>query len=119
MQKEAPFELVQKNKLEALRLVTRNRSGYYAAKRLIDAVVAGTLLVLLSPLMVLIAALIFIYSPGPIFFAQERVGARRERNGRYSYWKRVNFHCFKFRTMKVNADSSIHQAYVQALIAND
>jgi lipopolysaccharide/colanic/teichoic acid biosynthesis glycosyltransferase len=84
-----------------------------------DIGIASILLVLLSPLMLLTAAMIFLYSPGPIFFIQERVGARRKPYGRHSYWKRVNFRCYKFRTMKINADPLIHQAYVSALIAND
>jgi lipopolysaccharide/colanic/teichoic acid biosynthesis glycosyltransferase len=34
-------------------------------------------------------------------------------------WKKVNFQCYKFRTMRINADSSVHQAYIKALIEND
>ncbi|MBT4310651.1 MAG: sugar transferase [Anaerolineae bacterium] len=102
-----------------LRLIARERSSYYITKRIIDFVVALGLLVLLSPLMLLISVLIFIYSPGPIFFVQERVGAKSRPFSKYSFWKRQNFKCYKFRTMKLNADSSVHRAYVKALIEND
>lgn len=98
---------------------TATRSAYYTAKRGLDVVVALTLLVLLSPLMLLIALLIFVYSPGTVFFVQERVGAKRQFDGKHWQWKRVNFRCLKFRTMKLNADSGIHQAYMKALIEKD
>jgi lipopolysaccharide/colanic/teichoic acid biosynthesis glycosyltransferase len=84
-----------------------------------DFTLALILLALLSPLMLLVAITIFIYSPGPIFFKQERVGARRETHGGRSSWKRVNFQCYKFRTMKIDADPSVHQAFIKALIEND
>lgn len=102
-----------------LRLIARERSSYYITKRILDFVIALVLLVLLSPLMILIAVSIFIYSPGPVFFAQERVGAKNQPFSKYAYWKREKFRCYKFRTMKMNADSAIHQAYVKALIENN
>jgi lipopolysaccharide/colanic/teichoic acid biosynthesis glycosyltransferase len=102
-----------------LYLVSENRSVYYAVKRMMDFLIALTLLLLLLPLMSLVAILIFIYSPGPILFKQERVGAKRVLDGNRYRWKKVNFQCYKFRTMKVNADTSVHQAYIKALIEND
>lgn len=39
--------------------------------------------------------------------------------GGKNYWKPENFHCYKFRTMKVNVDSALHQNYVRALIENN
>ncbi|MBI5351483.1 MAG: sugar transferase [Chloroflexi bacterium] len=116
MQEEAGLE---KSSANALYLVSKGRNAYYIAKRIIDIAVSLFLLVLLSPLMILTAISIYLYSPGPILFIQERVGAKRQINGKYSYWKRVFFRCYKFRTMKINADPSIHQAYVKALIEND
>ncbi len=103
----------------ALGLVPGDRSLYYAAKRVLDITLALLLLIFASPIMLVVAVLIFIYSPGPIFFVQERVGAKRVRQGKHTYWKQENFRCFKFRTMKINADTALHRAYVQALIEND
>src|SRR5664279_2841538 len=60
------------------------------AKRLLDIVAATFGLLLLAPLFLLIAAVIRLETPGPIFFRQERVG----RHGR-------SFRIFKFRTMAV------------------
>jgi lipopolysaccharide/colanic/teichoic acid biosynthesis glycosyltransferase len=119
MQNETPFDSIRKYDPNALRLVLEGRSAYYIAKRIMDLVIAFILLVLLSPLMLLTAIAILIYSPGPIFFRQERVGAIRQAHGGHFYWKRVTFPCYKFRTMKIDADPSIHQAFVKALIEND
>ncbi|MBI2759422.1 MAG: sugar transferase [Chloroflexi bacterium] len=119
MQNEAPLDIIRRYDPNALRLVAQNRNGYYVAKRILDSLIALVLLLLLSPLLLLISILIVIYSPGPVFFTQERVGAKREMHGKHSYWKKATFPCYKFRTMHVNADSSIHQAYVAALIKND
>ncbi len=95
------------------------KKEYYALKRVIDFMIAIMLLAVALPVMLLIAIAIFIYSPGPIFFKQERVGAKRQRYGQYAYWKKVHFTCYKFRTMKLNADSTSHREYVKALIEND
>jgi len=119
MEEEASLSWVRKYDPNALSLVSKDRSAYYLVKRVIDIVISLSLLILLSPLMLLTAALIYLYSPGPLLFIQERVGAKRQKYGNYSYWKRENFHCYKFRTMKINADPSIHKAYIKALIDND
>lgn len=62
------------------------------AKRLFDLVGAALALLLLSPLLLAIAAWIRLDSPGPALFRQERVG----RGGR-------PFRIHKFRTMVVDA----------------
>jgi lipopolysaccharide/colanic/teichoic acid biosynthesis glycosyltransferase len=61
-----------------------------AAKRLVDVLVAGALLVLLAPLLVVIALAIRMDSPGPALFRQRRIG----RGSR-------EFTILKFRTMQV------------------
>ena len=103
----------------ALCLVTTNREGYYIVKRILDFAIALALLTLLSPLMALISLLVSLYSPGPVFFVQERVGAKRKRLGNQTYWQKTTFKCYKFRTMRVNTDASLHQAYIKALINDD
>lgn len=119
MQGEISLATLPEYDSDSVNLISGSRHGYYLAKRVFDFVVALFLLILLSPLFVLISFLIFVYSPGPVFFLQERVGAKRQvHNGRVC-WKQENFRCYKFRTMKVNNDSSIHQAYIKALIENN
>ncbi len=68
----------------------------YMAKRTIDLVGSAVALVLFSPVMVLVAILIRLDSPGPIFFRQERPGL----GGRL-------FRIWKFRTMVVDAEARL------------
>ncbi len=119
MQRETFLTALQEYDLDAKHLVTKGRRGYYLVKRAFDFFSALILLILLSPLLALISLAIFIYSPGPVFFVQERVGAKRQIHNGQSSWKRVNFRCYKFRTMRLNTDPSIHRAYIKALIEND
>ncbi len=62
-------------------------------KRLIDVMVSGVVLILISPIFALISALIKVTSKGTVFFRQKRVGY----NGRI-------FTLLKFRTMVENAE---------------
>ena len=55
--------------------------------------IAGTVLLVLAPVFLVVALLILIASPGPVIYAQERVG----KGGRV-------FSLLKFRSMVVNAD---------------
>jgi lipopolysaccharide/colanic/teichoic acid biosynthesis glycosyltransferase len=97
----------------------RDKKGYFLVKRLLDLTLAAMFLVLLSPLMAIVAILIKLDSAGPILFKQKRVGAHRVmQNGKW-VWEPREFTCLKFRTMIHNADPSIHQAYVTALIQNN
>ncbi|MEZ6055569.1 MAG: sugar transferase [Planctomycetaceae bacterium] len=99
-------------------------------KRLADIVIAVTMLVLLSPLMLLTAILVKLTSPGPIIFKQTRVGLnlrgkvsdRRLENGPHpeeSGDRRVPgsdrrveqnygrlFTLYKFRTMRIDAEKN-------------
>ncbi|MEI6289357.1 MAG: sugar transferase [Chloroflexota bacterium] len=97
----------------------KSKNSYYAAKRALDFFIALVMLIILSPLLLFISLIIYIYSPGPVFFIQERVGAVRKVINNEIYWKKVNFRCFKFRTMRLNADPALHQKYIKALIENN
>jgi lipopolysaccharide/colanic/teichoic acid biosynthesis glycosyltransferase len=119
MQDEISLKSAHEYHPDALRPVTANRRMYYTVKRMADVILAILLLVILSPLMLVVGIVIYIYSPGPVFFSQERVGARRIRMDGKDYWKRENFRFHKFRTMHINVDAALHQKYVRALIAND
>jgi len=74
-------------------------------KRALDIAASALLLFVLAPVLILIAALVKLKSPGPVFFRQSRVG----EHGR-------PFTMLKFRTMRVNADSAIHKEFVSQLI---
>jgi exopolysaccharide biosynthesis polyprenyl glycosylphosphotransferase len=65
-----------------------------AVKRTFDVVVAGAALIVISPLLALIAALVKLTSRGPVLLHQERVGM----HGRI-------FRTHKFRSMRVDAEA--------------
>ena len=77
-------------------------------KRVLDISCLLLALPTLVPLFAAIALLIKIVSPGPVFFMQDRIGFMGRR-----------FRIFKFRTMKANAESSIHQNHLRTLIGSD
>jgi exopolysaccharide biosynthesis polyprenyl glycosylphosphotransferase len=62
-------------------------------KRVVDLIFSTLILIAMSPLLIGIAALIKLGSPGPIFYLSDRIGKR----GRV-------FKCIKFRTMVADAD---------------
>jgi len=62
-------------------------------KRIIDVVISGIGLILLFPIFVVIGVFIKLYSKGPVFFRQKRVG----RGGKI-------FRAYKLRTMVDNAE---------------
>jgi len=101
----------------AIRLANENQwNHYHIVKRVMDVTFTTLLLVLLSPIMILIALMIVLDSRGPVFFSQERVGARRWKKDGLSYWRRNLFICYKFRTMVYNSNPTIHQDYVEAFV---
>lgn len=77
-------------------------------KRILDV----TLVFIALPVLFLIGAVIALFirviSPGPVFFKQERVGHLGKR-----------FMIIKFRTMKVNADTSVHTGHTAMLLRSD
>jgi exopolysaccharide biosynthesis polyprenyl glycosylphosphotransferase len=100
-------EVDQIGALPMIRLFREPLSDFArGTKRISDVVIATLTLALLSPFWLLIALLIKFDSKGPISYAQERVGM----DGRI-------FVVYKFRTMRVDADSEIHREYQRKFIA--
>jgi exopolysaccharide biosynthesis polyprenyl glycosylphosphotransferase len=66
------------------------------AKRAFDIIASGIFIVLLSPLLLAIALIVRLSSPGPVLFRQPRVGL----NG-------SEFRMFKFRSMVTDAESRL------------
>ena len=94
-----------------------NRRFYYVCKRCLDVCIAGAILVVLAPVFLMIAVLIKLDSRGPVFFTHERVGAKRKRSGGDSMWVVTKFGMHKFRSMRPNADPSVHEAYIRDFVA--
>lgn len=65
---------------------------YTYVKRALDFALSALALVALSPLMLALALVIRVTSPGPVFFRQKRVGLDK-----------THFMIYKFRTMRIDA----------------
>jgi lipopolysaccharide/colanic/teichoic acid biosynthesis glycosyltransferase len=89
-----------------LRRATTSRKLSLGVKRAMDIAGSACALILLSPLVGLIALAIKATSKGPVLFRQERLG---------QYGK--TFMVLKFRSMRTDCDSQIHQEYVSRFIA--
>src|SRR3954471_13029301 len=63
------------------------------AERAFDVIFAASALAVLLPLLLVIAAIIVLQDRGSPLYRQTRIGRNR-----------VQFHCWKFRTMILNAD---------------
>lgn len=83
--------------LPLIHVSTPELEGWQAfTKRIFDCVGAALALIVLSPVFLIVAALIKKDGPGPVFFHQERIG----RNG-------VPFKMHKFRSMVVDAEARL------------
>jgi lipopolysaccharide/colanic/teichoic acid biosynthesis glycosyltransferase len=76
--------------------------------RALDIVVAAIVLVLLSPVLLIVAFIIRLESPGPPVFRQRRLGRGVKP-----------FTVNKFRTMRQGSSHEAHRKFVQSLIAGD
>jgi lipopolysaccharide/colanic/teichoic acid biosynthesis glycosyltransferase len=88
------FEVEKKKKLSLV------------VKRAMDICGSAVALAILSPVFLVLAAMVKSTSDGPVFFRQQRVG-------RYG----LNFGFLKFRSMYVSTDAAIHKEYVRNFIA--
>ena len=84
--------------LTALTLVRRQSRFGRSLKRSGDVLFSLMVLGFGSPLFLLLALLVQISSPGPVFYVQRRVGRGYRRFG-----------CIKFRTMRADADAVLAQ----------
>ncbi|MEM9291652.1 MAG: sugar transferase [Acidobacteriota bacterium] len=75
------------------------------AKKLVDYVAAGFLMALASPLLIAVATLVKLTSPGPVLFRQERLGKHQRP-----------FVMLKFRSMHHGVSEEPHRAYITKLM---
>ncbi len=79
------------------------KKSYFMAKRCLDVMASGSVLLVLLPVFLIIALVVYLDDPaGSPFFYQTRVG----RNGKH-------FRFYKFRTMVVNAEQLLEQLQSQ------
>lgn len=76
-------------------------------KKVIDLVFSGLLVAILLHLFLIISFLIKITSKGPVFYKSSVIGKDEKE-----------FTLYKFRTMKINQDASIHQKFMTEMIKN-
>jgi len=88
----------------AVHELSTNGVHYRCVKRLLDIVMVCSFLPCLVPLLLIVAVIVRISSPGPILYRQRRIG----RFG-------SEFELWKFRSMYVNGDEILHHH----LLAND
>ena len=69
---------------------------YPAVKRVLDLLLSFLGIVLLSPLLLVLAVLVKLTSPGPVLFRQKRVGKNR-----------TYFEIFKFRSMRIDTPRDV------------
>jgi lipopolysaccharide/colanic/teichoic acid biosynthesis glycosyltransferase len=74
----------------------------------VEACAAAVVLVVLAPVVLLIALAVRLTSPGPALFRQERLGRDRRP-----------FTLFKFRSMSIDSDDTIHREYVTRLLRGE
>jgi exopolysaccharide biosynthesis polyprenyl glycosylphosphotransferase len=72
------------------------KGGRLYGKRIFDVIVSGALIIALAPVLLAIAVIVRLTTPGPVIFRQDRIGLRGRR-----------FSMLKFRSMYVNAESRL------------
>lgn len=99
--------------LDPLRPASSNDAGRAISAadfgcRALDVIVAAIALLLLSPVLLIIAIVVRVESPGPALFRQRRIGRGVKP-----------FTVNKFRTMRAGASHEPHRKFVQSLIAGE
>jgi len=87
------IEVVGQTKMINLRSTPLDNPGWDFVKRAMDVIGSALLILLTSPLMLLTAVGVKLSSPGPVLFAQERVGKDKRP-----------FKMLKFRSMRTDID---------------
>ena len=90
----ATVDSIGKVRLINIRGISQDLAINRVMKRAFDLLFSATVLLLLSPLMLILALGVRLSGPGPILFRQERVGKERKI-----------FTMYKFRSMCVNSES--------------
>jgi lipopolysaccharide/colanic/teichoic acid biosynthesis glycosyltransferase len=90
------FYKVLRSQVNQLSQVTHVEYHIPVGKRFLDITLSSLALICISPLLLVVAAIIKIDSPGPIFYTSKRVGTG---------YKIFNF--YKFRSMRVGAEAEV------------
>jgi lipopolysaccharide/colanic/teichoic acid biosynthesis glycosyltransferase len=91
----------------------------FVVKRALDLIGAAVLLVVLSPLFAIVGLAIKLTSSGPVFFVQDRIGAKRSVEHGRERWESTVFPAFKFRSMYADTNQSSHKEYIKGFVNGD
>lgn len=83
-----------------IRYIPLDNPVYAFVKRLLDILISGLGLLAISPVLLIVAIIVRLDSPGPVIFVQERVGLNRKP-----------FNMYKFRSMKLQTDEEEHDKW--------
>ena len=83
-----------------IRYVPLTNTLNWVAKRCVDIIGSAVGLVLISPIMLAVAAAVKLSSPGPVIFKQERIGLHNKP-----------FQMYKFRTMEIQKEAAEKKAW--------
>lgn len=83
-----------------IRYIPLDNPVYAFAKRFLDILISGIGLLAISPVLIIVAILVRLDSPGPVIFVQERVGLNRKP-----------FKMYKFRSMRLQTDEEEHDKW--------
>jgi lipopolysaccharide/colanic/teichoic acid biosynthesis glycosyltransferase len=100
--------MTETERLELPSAVTDYSRGRDAVKRVVDVAVAATVVVVFSPVIAVLALLVWLTSPGPALFRQDRLGLGERP-----------FTLMKLRTMQANNDDRIHREYIAKLLTEE
>lgn len=89
---------IEVNDSYAKQTIRKSNLVYRTAKRVFDICASLIALILLSPVLLIISALVYLGDPGPMIYGQIRIG----KNGK-------PFKMWKFRSMYKNSDRMIDQ----------
>ena len=115
---DAVLELVKPETVDgSVQIYPRERSEL--ASRVVNVLIAAVALIVMAPVMLLVALAIRLTSKGPIIYSQVRVGVDRRYRSKSTYDRRGfdyggrPFTMYKFRTMKVDAESNGQAVWAQ------
>ncbi|MBA3723057.1 MAG: sugar transferase [Parachlamydiaceae bacterium] len=92
----SPVEVLEKSNVEKLTSSIKYQIKHIPIKRIFDILFSICALIIGFPIYLIIASIIFCYSPGGVFYSHQRIG----RGGK-------PFACYKFRSMYPDADARL------------
>jgi lipopolysaccharide/colanic/teichoic acid biosynthesis glycosyltransferase len=95
---------------------SQSRSRRTEVRRALNLAVAIVAVILVAPVMLIVALLVKLSSPGPVFYRQTRVGIDRRTGSGGNFRRRIDyggrlFTIYKFRTMYVEPEGEAKQCW--------